>query len=118
MPLSCRDRNETRMKWFVNLLLVLLLSLTVAACNQEAAVEAAPVLAEPESKPQVKVNVIHHAVIYTVNPDQPVVEAMAFTDEGEILQLGTNQKIQSAYQEADSRDLEGKTVIPGLMGMQ
>ncbi len=87
----------------------------LAACSQESpTLEVSQVSADVAEAVQ-GVIVIHNAIVYTVNPDQPVVEAMAFTTEGEILRLGTSQKIQSAYQDAESHDLQGWTVVPGLI---
>jgi predicted amidohydrolase YtcJ len=85
------------------------------ACKQDSSEQTLAEVTVQADLPVARVSVIHNAVIYTVNELQPTVEAMAFNSQGVILGLGTNQKIRSAFQNATSLDLQGKTVIPGLI---
>ena len=82
---------------FVKVLAVLSYVALIAACSQESSTGEIRKNAAAVLEPVQVVMVVYNAVIYTVNPDQPVVEAMAFTTDGEILRLGTNQKIQSIF---------------------
>lgn len=59
--------------------------------------------------------VVYNAVIYTVDPDQPRVTAMAWAADGRLLALGTDDELRAAFPSASARDLEGRTVIPGLI---
>ena len=59
--------------------------------------------------------VVYNAVIYTVDPDQPRVTAMAWAADGRLLALGTDDELRAAFPSAPARDLEGRTVIPGLI---
>jgi hypothetical protein len=58
--------------------------------------------------------VLHNAVIYTVNPDQPGAEALAVRGD-RILMVGTNDDLLAAYPDAEHIDAGGHTVIPGLI---
>ncbi|HMB94017.1 MAG TPA: hypothetical protein VKP65_24420, partial [Rhodothermales bacterium] len=58
--------------------------------------------------------VLHNAVIYTVNPDQPRAEALAVRGD-RILMVGTNDDLLAAYPDAETVDAEGHAVIPGLI---
>jgi predicted amidohydrolase YtcJ len=60
------------------------------------------------------VTVLHNARIYTVNPDQPTAEALAFA-EGRLLALGTEDEVLEAYPDARRLDARGRTVVPGLI---
>jgi predicted amidohydrolase YtcJ len=94
---------------------LILIPMLLLACKQESSEQTLAKVGNELSIPEAQVMVIHNAVIYTANEKQARAEAMAFNDRGEVLGLGSNQKIQSAYQNAESVDLEGKTVIPGLI---
>ena len=59
--------------------------------------------------------VVYNAVIHTVDPDQPRVTAMAWAADGRLLALGTDDELRAAFPSAPARDLEGRTVIPGLI---
>lgn len=100
-----------RLRIVISLLPVLFL----LACEREPELQLQSAPNVEASPAEANVTVIHNAVIYTVNEQQPMVEAMAFNDQGEIIRLGSNQKIQSAFQNAKFMDLQGKTVIPGLI---
>lgn len=61
------------------------------------------------------VTVLVNGLIHTVNPDQPTASAMAFDDSGAILAVGDGDQLRADYPGATVRDLEGRTVIPGLI---
>lgn len=61
------------------------------------------------------VTVIHGALIHTLDEAVPMAAAMAFDDDGVILQVGTDAEVLAAFPEARTRDLSGRTVIPGLI---
>ncbi len=58
--------------------------------------------------------VVHHARIYTADPDHPIASAMAVRDE-RILMVGTEHDLFEAYPEAERLDFGGATVIPGFI---
>lgn len=58
--------------------------------------------------------IIHNAVIYTVDSAFSKKEAMAIKD-GRILDIGSNEEILSLYGSPEITDLQGKTVLPGLI---
>ena len=60
------------------------------------------------------VTVLHNARIYTVNPDQPTAEALAFAGD-RILAVGTEDDLLEAYPDARRLDARGRTVVPGLI---
>ncbi len=53
--------------------------------------------------------------IYTMNPDQPRVEAMAWDAEGRIVALGRAEALVERWPEVAATELKGRTVIPGLI---
>jgi predicted amidohydrolase YtcJ len=61
------------------------------------------------------VRLVHNAVIYTVDPAQPKASAMAWGQDGRVLAVGSDDRVRGAYPAADARDLEGRTVVPGLI---
>ncbi len=58
--------------------------------------------------------IVHHAMIYTVNQDFAVVEAMAIKD-GKIVSIGTNSEILQKFSSSNVLDAEGKSIYPGLI---
>ena len=64
---------------------------------------------------QADVTVLHNAVIHTVNASAPQASAMAFSVNGEILAVGDSGRLLDDFPDAEHRDLEGRTVIPGLI---
>jgi predicted amidohydrolase YtcJ len=78
-----------------------------AACMLLALV-APPLAAEPAG-------LVVDGQIYTMNPDQPKVEAMAWDAEGRILALGASEALVERWPDVPAIELEGRTVIPGLI---
>src|SRR5262249_39062008 len=62
------------------------------------------------------VTVLSHGRIWTGNPHQPWAEAIAFSDDGRILDVGADTAVLGKWRRsAQVRDLRGRTVIPGLI---
>lgn len=58
--------------------------------------------------------VVHGARIYTVDDERPQAEAMAVRD-GRILMVGSDADVLGAYPDAARLDVQGQTVLPGLI---
>jgi predicted amidohydrolase YtcJ len=58
---------------------------------------------------------IHNARIHTVDAARPLASAMAWDGSGQILAVGGERELRSAYPGAAARDLAGRIVIPGLI---
>lgn len=58
--------------------------------------------------------VIHNARIYTLDPEQPDVTALAI-NQGRVIAVGSSDEILSAYPLSDRFDATGYTIIPGLV---
>ena len=58
--------------------------------------------------------VVHNARVYTVDAQNPTAEAFA-VDEGRLVAVGSEADVLAAYPDWDRRDLDGLTVIPGLI---
>jgi hypothetical protein len=87
----------------------LLLALLLTTCGGEAHDSKSAGDGGPE------VLLVHGALIHTVNPAQPEAEAMAFGRGGEILALGSSVDLFAEFPEARRLDLQGRTVVPGLI---
>lgn len=94
----------------------LFIALICSACNvetppqSELSVPVAAVQSEP-----VETILIHNAQIFTMDNDPREADAMVFDRSGEILGIGAGQTLLDAYPDANSIDMQGKTVIPGLI---
>ncbi|HEX8385206.1 MAG TPA: amidohydrolase family protein, partial [Rubricoccaceae bacterium] len=58
--------------------------------------------------------VLDHARIYTVDRARPLAEAMA-VDAGRVVALGTSAEMAAAYADWPRVEMEGRTVVPGLI---
>ena len=58
--------------------------------------------------------VIHNARIHTLDPRQPLAEALAI-DSGSICAVGTENEISAAFGTAQKYNAEGRSIIPGLI---
>ncbi|NMM50701.1 amidohydrolase [Marinigracilibium pacificum] len=58
--------------------------------------------------------IVHNGIIYTVDEDFSTVEAMAIKD-GKIIETGNSIDILANYKSESTTDLEGKSVVPGLI---
>ncbi len=62
------------------------------------------------------VTVLSHGRIWTGNPRQPWAQAIAFRDNGRILDVGADAAVLGKWRrDAQVQDLKGRTVIPGLV---
>lgn len=103
------------------------LAIALAACSPEPEAERdgglqAPVASVPASGASSSteaarkgVTVIRGALIHTMDPDRPTASALAFNDDGEVLNVGEDDAVVAAHPGARIIDLDGKTVIPGLI---
>ncbi|MBV9697426.1 MAG: amidohydrolase [Gammaproteobacteria bacterium] len=65
---------------------------------------------------EASVTVLAHGRIWTGNPRQPWAQAIAFRNDGRILQVGTDASVLAQWRRgAQLEDLEGRTVIPGIV---
>ena len=60
------------------------------------------------------ITLVENANIYTVNSAHPSAQAFAY-ENGKILAVGNQTELRSQYPDAVSLDLNGKTVVPGLI---
>jgi len=97
------------------LLTLLSLSLSLSAC-QENPVEPKPL--STESTPTVTqssgVSIVHNATIYTSDKSKPKVQAFAHRN-GKFIAVGLLEELQSSYPEAQSSDMNGATIVPGII---
>lgn len=80
-------------------IVLVLVLLTIFSCQKE--------------KEQVDL-IVTNANIYTVDDSFSKAEAFAVKD-GKIIGVGSQNEIESQYQAADNRDVDGKTIVPGLI---
>jgi predicted amidohydrolase YtcJ len=91
----------------------LFIILFCAACNVEEPTHEIP--AAPEQHRQPEQILIHNAQIYTMDHGFSTAAAMLFDVSGEIHNVGDEQAMFNAFPDARRVDLNGKTVIPGLI---
>ena len=89
------------------------------ACNMESPPQApappqetAGLTAEQEQFEKI---LIHNAKIFTMDSGHSTADAMLFDSSGRIHNVGDEQVMLEAFPDARHIDLEGKTVIPGLI---
>ncbi len=58
--------------------------------------------------------IVHHAVIYSVDSNFSVSEAMAIKD-GKVLELGTNESLLKKYKTKEQFDAQGQAIYPGFI---
>ncbi|MBT8062104.1 MAG: amidohydrolase [Gammaproteobacteria bacterium] len=56
-----------------------------------------------------------NGLIYTSDEHNPQADALVFDEQGVILAVGTSAALRTAWPGAETRDLEGAVVIPGLI---
>ena len=69
---------------------------------------------QPSKQPQDRVTLVSNAVIYTGSPDKAMASAMAFRDKV-IVAVGEQQALQQQFADAEIVDMNGQTIIPGLI---
>lgn len=67
-----------------------------------------------ESNKLSSVTIVENGAIYTVNEQQPNVEAFAFSDD-RIVAVGDAQVLRGRFPDAKTLDLKGATVVPGII---
>jgi predicted amidohydrolase YtcJ len=98
------------------LFLELCLCLLLLACRPGEEVVSDPVEGEAQETQKARLLVLN-ARIHTFNPENIVLEsaAMAVAGDGTILALGDSLTMSSAFPLTRRVDMEGKTVLPGLI---
>ncbi|MBE9549725.1 MAG: amidohydrolase [Proteobacteria bacterium] len=94
----------------ISLLLIVLLGV---ACKQKESITDIPATAVLPA--ELEQTLIHNANIYTIDGDFSVADAMLFDSSGEIIFVGNGEQLRQKHPDAKSIDLQGKTVIPGLI---
>lgn len=61
-----------------------------------------------------KPTLVSNATVYTVNPNQPIVDSFVF-EKDSILAVGTASELAKEFAHAEQLDLGGATVIPGII---
>jgi len=64
---------------------------------------------------EVASGMIVNAGIHTMNPDQPRADALAWDAHGRVLAVGEADALRERFPNAPVTDLDGRTVIPGLI---
>ena len=84
-----------------------------AGCQPDAGTDPAQPIPSLASAPIL----ITNARIYTMDAGDTLIAsgAMAFSADGEILGIGDSEPMANAFPAADPVDLEGRTVLPGLI---
>lgn len=96
---------------YKNILLLPVILLAVA-CNMEEPAKKTPA---QHVQRQAEQTLIHNAQIYTMDRGFSTAAAMLFDDTGKIHNVGDEQAMLDAFPDARRIDLQGKTVIPGLI---
>lgn len=93
-------------------LLIASLALLISACqDQTTSPESSNIVPKPDYS---NVTVVHNGTIYTVDINQPKADAFAYQD-GKIIAVGQAESLIQRYPSAQQNDLNGATVIPGLI---
>jgi predicted amidohydrolase YtcJ len=92
---------------------ILLLLFLCAACEPEVTTENVAVTAETSSGPEVIL--IHNAQIYTMDRGFSTADSMVFDGNGEVRFVGNVEPMREMFPDARQIDLQGKTIIPGLI---
>ncbi len=71
--------------------------------------------ATPTQQGSAGVRGLFNAVIYTVDSQRPLATAMAWTEQGELLAVGSDAEVMQRFPDLAARDLGGQTVLPGLI---
>ena len=95
---------------YLSLIFIMLLC---ASCNIEESAEETSGLVE--RRQQSGGLLIHNAQIYTMDRNLPTATAMVFDESGEIHAVGEEQLMLKSFPDATRIDLDGRTVIPGLI---
>lgn len=88
-----------------------MLSLTLIACEPQHSTQTAPA----DVAPSQGVRLVHNARIYTMDGARSQATALAWDGSGAILAVGDSADLLAAYPQAELQDLQGRTVLPGLI---
>ena len=94
----------------ITLMFVILLAV---ACKPEETLQTDAVVVAPE--PVQQNTLIHNARIYTIDRGYSNADSMVFSSEGEIRFVGNVEPMREMFPDAKQIDLQGKTIIPGLI---
>lgn len=87
--------------------------LLCASCEQQASqVEAVSQAAEPAAPDH---TLIHNAKIYTMDMGYSYADSMVFDNKGEVVFVGNVEPMREKFPDANEIDMEGKTILPGLI---
>ena len=92
---------------------LLLVVLLCVACKPEEATKNDPVVEVPA--PATKYTLIHNAQIYTMDQGSSTADSIVFSDSGEVKFVGNVAPMREMFPGAKQIDLQGKTIIPGLI---
>ena len=92
---------------------LLLVVLLCVACKPEETTKSIPVVEAPLSATEH--TLIHNARIYTMDQGFSTADSMVFSDSGEVNFVGNVEPMREMFPTARQIDLQGKTIIPGLI---
>lgn len=96
-----------------------LVSLFCVACDVDSPTQVTPPPQESYAKApeqdQAKKILVHNAKIYTMDQGFSTADAMLFDSTGRIHNVGGEQAMLDAFPNARKIDMQGKTIIPGLI---
>jgi len=87
--------------------------LLCVACKPEETIQNSPVVKVPASIPDH--TLIHNAQIYTMDRGFSTADSIVFSASGEVKFVGNVEPMQEMFPDAKQIDLQGKTLIPGLI---
>lgn len=93
---------------------VIFITFVLSACDQTQDSHD-DVIGNNASGPSGAMTLFIQATIHTLDQAQPQVDAMAINREGRIVALATSAELKAAYPDAQVHDLQGATVVPGLI---
>ena len=92
---------------------LLLVALLCVACKPEEATKNDPVVEVPASATEH--TLIHNARIYTMDQGFSTADSIVFSNSGEVRFVGNVEPMLEMFPDAKQIDLQGKTIIPGLI---
>ena len=92
---------------------VLLVVFLCVACKPEETVQGEVAVEVPTAKPEH--TLIHNARIYTMDRGFSTADSIVFSHSGEVRFVGNAEPMREMFPDAKQIDLQGKTIIPGLI---
>jgi predicted amidohydrolase YtcJ len=96
------------------LLTILTLSLIISACQEQPATPSNTPPTPTATKQFSDVSIVHNAAVYTSDLDSPLVEAFAYQGN-KFIATGATKALQQKYPGAESIDMQGATIIAGII---